>query len=110
MLEAVAKFAESMRRMRAHLDHAENLRYALQRHSWFVDAVEIYCAAVRSLATELADRDVQLTGLQPLREYLAGYVASEPLRLADRRHKRGHAGASEQSGTRVRIRAADESR
>ena len=52
---ALAKFADGMRRMRAHLDQVEKLRNAFQRHSWFVDAVEIYCAAVRSFAEELGE-------------------------------------------------------
>ena len=39
--------------MRAHLEQAEKLRNEFQRQSWFVDAVEIYCAAVRSFADEL---------------------------------------------------------
>ena len=76
VFEALAKFADGMRRMRAHLDQVENLRNAFQRHSWFVDAVEIYCAAVRSLAEELGELTVSSRGLQAVCEYLARYVAS----------------------------------
>ncbi len=72
----VAEFADGMRRMRAHLEQAEKLRSEFQRQSWFVDAVEIYCAAVRSFAEELVQCEVSSRGLQGLRDYLAEYVAS----------------------------------
>ena len=37
VLEAVGRFAEDMRTMRAHLEQAEKLYYELQRQSLFVD-------------------------------------------------------------------------
>jgi DNA mismatch repair protein MutS len=73
---AVAEFADGMRRMRAHLDQVEKLRNVYQRHSWFVDAVEIYCAAVRACAGELEQCEVSSRGLQGLRDHLTEYVAS----------------------------------
>ena len=53
VLESVTRFAETMRRMREHLAQAEKLYYPLQKQAWFLDAVEIYCEAVCSLAEEL---------------------------------------------------------
>jgi DNA mismatch repair protein MutS len=76
VFEALATFADGMRRMRAHLDQAEKLRNEFQRQSWFVDAVEIYCAAVRSYAEELVQCEVSSRGLQGLRDHLTEYVAS----------------------------------
>ena len=76
VLEAVTRFAERMGRMRVHLGQVEKLRNALQRQSWFVDAVEIYCEAVRSLAEEIAECAVRSRGLQGLCDYLTSYVAS----------------------------------
>ena len=73
---ALAKFADGMRRMRAHLDQVKKLRNEFQRHSWFVDAVEIYCAAVRSFADELAQCGVSSRGLLGVCDYLTHYVAS----------------------------------
>jgi DNA mismatch repair ATPase MutS len=73
----MTKFAQQMRRMREHLAQAEKLHYVYQKQAWFLDAVEAYCDAVRSLAEELAVRDVSSRGLDGLREYLAGYTASE---------------------------------
>ena len=77
VLEPVRRFAGSMRSMREHLVQAGKLRYQMQKQSWFLDAVEIYCEAVRSLAADLAECALGSRGLQGLRDYLAGYHASE---------------------------------
>ena len=62
VLEPVNRFAETMRRMRQHLEQMQKLHYQLQKQAWFLDAVEIYCQAVRALAEELAARDVTSRG------------------------------------------------
>ena len=77
VLEPVTRFAETMGRMRDHLAQAAKLYYPLQKQAWFLDAVEIYCEAVCSLAEELGGLDVASRGFQGLRDYLAGYAASE---------------------------------
>ena len=77
VLESVTRFAETMRRMREHLAQAEKLHYRLQKQAWFLDAVEIFCQAVCSLAEELGGLDVTSGGFQGLRDYLAGYAACE---------------------------------
>jgi DNA mismatch repair protein MutS len=77
VLEPVRRFAGSMRSMREHLVQAGKLRYQMQKQSWFLDAVEIYCEAVRSLAADLVECALGSRGLQGLRDYLAGYAASE---------------------------------
>jgi DNA mismatch repair protein MutS len=76
--EPVRRFAEAMRSMRRHLAQAGQLRYRLQKQSWFLDAVEIYCGAVRSLTDDLAEDVLSSPGLRGLRDYLARYTASEP--------------------------------
>jgi DNA mismatch repair protein MutS len=76
VLEPVKRFAGSMRSMREHLAQVEKLHYELQKQSWFLDAVEIYCEAVRSLAADLAERAPSSRGLRGLRDYLDGYAAS----------------------------------
>ena len=75
--EAIVGFAEAFRRMREHLAQVHKLHYPLQKQAWFLDTVEIYCGAVRSLAEDLAQRDVTSRGLRGLRDYLAGYAAAE---------------------------------
>jgi DNA mismatch repair protein MutS len=77
VLEAITRFAEAIVRMREHLAQARKLHYPLQKQAWLLDAVEIYCGAVRSLAADLAERDVTSRGLQGLRDYLADYADSE---------------------------------
>ena len=77
VLASIDGFAERMRRMRKHLAQVEKLHYTLQKQAWFLDAVEIYCAAVRTLAEELGERAVTSRGLDRFRTYLADYAASE---------------------------------
>ena len=77
VLESITRFAEAMGRMREHLAQVEKLHYPLQKQAWFLDAVEIYCEAVCSLAGEFGGLDVASRGFQGLRGYLAGYTASE---------------------------------
>jgi len=73
---AVDRFALSMRRMREHLSQAEKLHYELQRQSWFVDAVEIYCDAVCVLVDDLNQTELCSSGLCGLRDHLTDYLAS----------------------------------
>jgi len=77
VLESVNRFGETMREMRRHLEQAQKLHYQLQKQAWFLDAVEIYCQAVRVLAEELAGRDVTSRGFRRFRRYLAEYADSE---------------------------------
>ena len=73
-------FARNMRAMREHLAQADRLSYEYQKASWFLDAVEIYCDAVRSLAAALSLVDVKSRGFLAFRRYLATYVDSESFR------------------------------
>lgn len=77
VLGAVTRFAERMWRMREQLAQMQKLHYELQKHSWFVDAVEAYCEAVRSLAGDLAELELTSRGLRGLRDHVARYVASD---------------------------------
>ena len=77
VLESIEGFARELRRMREHLAQAEKLHYALQKQAWFLDAVEIYCDAVRSLLERLGALDVTSRGFQALREHLTSYTGSE---------------------------------
>jgi DNA mismatch repair protein MutS len=73
----VQSFAQEMRAMRGHLAQAEKLYYARQKQSWFLDAAEIYCGAVRRLAADLASAHLGSRGLLAFREYLAEYIESD---------------------------------
>jgi DNA mismatch repair ATPase MutS len=80
---AIDGFAQQMRRMREHLAQVERLRHPLQRQAWFLDAVELYGDAVRTLADELAALAVTSRGLGGFRGYLAGYAASAGFRARE---------------------------
>jgi len=77
VLDSIMRFAEKMSQMREDLAQFEKLHYERQKQAWFLDAVEIYCEAVRLLAEELFSLDVSSRGIQGLRDYLSGYAASE---------------------------------
>lgn len=76
LLGCIRSFAEEMRKMRSHLAQAKKLYYELQKQSWILDVVEIYCSAVRQLTSDLLLIDLRSRGLLGFREYLTGYVKS----------------------------------
>jgi DNA mismatch repair protein MutS len=73
----IQSFAQEMRTMRSHLAQAAKLYYERQKQSWFLDAVEIYCEALRSLAADLASAQLNSRGFQAFLDYLEGYVECE---------------------------------
>lgn len=76
--ERITSFAGAMRSMRKHLQQARELHYRYQQQRWFLDAVAIYCDAVRQLADDLERVGVRSHGLLALRDYLVQYAASGP--------------------------------
>jgi len=56
---------------------AEKLHYKLQKQRWFLDAVDIYCEAIRRLVHVLSVAGLTSRGLSAFCEYLARYAASE---------------------------------
>lgn len=76
LYECVTSFAGKMREVRGHLVRGRKLHYQEQKQAWFLDAVDIYCNAVNSLAAELAASDARSRGLLAFRDYLDAYVSS----------------------------------
>jgi DNA mismatch repair protein MutS len=76
LFEHVRSFAQQMRVMREHLAQAQKLHYKYQKHSWFLDAVEIYCEAISCLLHDLALVDLKSSGFWAFRDYLTAYEAS----------------------------------
>ena len=74
---SVGEFAARMRDMRAKLAQAGKLHYTYQKERLFLDAVDVYCGAVRSLAADLTRLDVQSDGFLACHEYLVKYTESE---------------------------------
>src|SRR5579883_100696 len=70
-------FAQQMRKMREYLALAEKLYYPSQKKRWFLDAVDLYCIAVRGLLHTLSLARLQARGLLAFRAYLEEYINSE---------------------------------
>jgi len=76
LLDAIGAFARRLRTMREQLAQAAKLHYRLQRQSWFLSAVAIYCGAVTTLVRDLTEAAPRSRGFRAFRDYLAGYAAS----------------------------------
>ena len=76
LLQHIQSFAEEMRMMRGHLAQADKLHYKYQQHAWLLDAVDIYCSAVRGLTENLTLTDLRSRGFLAFREYLTSYTES----------------------------------
>jgi len=77
LFDRVKKSVELLRQVRLHLAQLEKMQSKYQREGWFLDAVAIYCEAVRSLADDLADDSVDSPGLRAFGDFLATYTASD---------------------------------
>jgi DNA mismatch repair protein MutS len=69
-------FALAMRDVRGYLARARQLHYKEQRQAWFLDAVEVYCRSVDSLARDLWHLKLGSRGFIAFRDYLTAYAAS----------------------------------
>ena len=74
--ERVAAFAQAMREVRDRLFRARKLYYKQQQQAWFLDAVDIYCQAIKSFADDLAGLDLRSRGFLRFSDYLTGYAKS----------------------------------
>ena len=72
----IASFAQRMRSMRAHLERVRQLEYKYERQRWFLNAVAVYCEAVRRLFDDLGRVSLSAQGLCEFRDYLDRYAAS----------------------------------
>ena len=80
---AVHSFGQEMKTMRSYLAQAGELHYERQKQSWFLDAVSLYCTAVRRLRSDLERTPPCSRGLRRVREYLSSYLASPEFSLLD---------------------------
>ncbi len=74
---ALRQFSDSVREVLSHLAQAREMRVVEQRQGWSLDAVAIYCAAVRSLAASLRDARLGSAGMLGFREFLDTYAGSD---------------------------------
>lgn len=77
VLSHVRLFADAMHAMREHLVQAGKLYNGYQRDSWFLDAVEIYCRAVGTLAAGLEKAALKSRGMRAFRAHLQAYIGSK---------------------------------
>ena len=78
--QAILNFATGMQTMRHRLQHAKQLSNPLQRHGWFIYAVQTFCDTVALLRNELADVELTSPGLRDFDHYVAEYVESDTFR------------------------------
>ncbi|MEM5436942.1 MutS-related protein [Paraburkholderia diazotrophica] len=74
VLNPICQFAEQMRAMRAELAASQSMRYLWQKHAYFLDAVEKYCAASLEFARALEKGAPHSTGIAAFLDYLKTYV------------------------------------
>lgn len=80
LFDHIQSFANEMRQMRGHLAQVEKLYHRCQQQSWFLDAVEIYCVAVKGLCHHMTLIDLSSAGFIALRGFLIAYTSAEDFR------------------------------
>jgi DNA mismatch repair ATPase MutS len=80
LLEHVQTFAKSMARMREHLAQVQKIRYTYEQDAWFLEALDVYCAALTHLVKHLSTTPLTSRGFLALRSYLTTYVRSDRFR------------------------------
>jgi DNA mismatch repair protein MutS len=79
--EHFQSFAQKMVIVRRYLGLIEKLDFKNFREGWFLEAAQVYCEAVESLALDLGDADLKSPGLLALREYVSTYASSDGFKL-----------------------------
>lgn len=77
LYDAVKSFSDSMESMREHLKRSKKMYYKYQSQSYFLDAVEIYCDAVKCLYNSILKLNLTSRGFIRLKEYLNSYIKSD---------------------------------
>ena len=72
----IVSFAQKMVIMRRYLGLVEKLEFKNFREGWFLEAAQVYCEAVESLAHDLGAANLKSPGLLALREYVSNYSSS----------------------------------
>lgn len=77
LFQGIESFEEGLRRVRSHLTALGKMRSSHHRNGWHLDAVALYCDAVRAVAQQLHDAQLESRGLLSFREFLDAYSESE---------------------------------
>ena len=78
--QPIVNLVEGMRTMRRRLHQANHLSHRLQRHGWFIYAVQTFCDTVAVLRDELGRVELASRGLRDFADYVTEYVESEVFR------------------------------
>ena len=76
LLASINSFAEKMIIVRRYLGLVAKLDFRNHIEGWHLEAVLIYCNAVRSLAHDLSQADLRSRGLLAFRAFVNEYIAS----------------------------------
>jgi DNA mismatch repair protein MutS len=76
LYQRVTSFAGKMREVREHLVQAQKMYYQEQKQAWFLDGVEMYCEAIKSFVSELADTTLHSRGFLAFSDFLNDYYRS----------------------------------
>jgi len=77
-------FSANVRAARHRLAEAGKRYFKYEKERWFLDAADIYCAAILDLRRSFDEKPPSANGLQSFYQYLVGYVESEAFkRLAN---------------------------
>lgn len=76
LFKSLKSFSNQMRSVRDHLSTADKVSYKYEKDAWFLDAVEIYGAAIEKMLRDLEASNPNSRGLIEFRCYLAEYAAS----------------------------------
>jgi DNA mismatch repair protein MutS len=77
LFAGIKSFSERMHTMRGHLAAAKNWNYKFSQERWFLDAVQIYRAAVTELRRVLEHANPDSRGLRAFQNYMAEYAESD---------------------------------
>jgi DNA mismatch repair protein MutS len=77
LLQSIRLFARRTRDMREYLATSTKVHYEHQKRRWFLDAVQIYCEAIVSLAQALLPINIKSRGFSGFRKYLRNYAESD---------------------------------
>lgn len=81
LYEHVSSFAEGMRTIRDHITKFRKMFYKEQKEAWLLDAIGIYCEAVKSFVAALSNSTLRSRGFSAFRDYLSDYSGSSRFSL-----------------------------
>jgi DNA mismatch repair ATPase MutS len=81
LLEYIKAFAQKMSIVRRYLALVEKLDFKNHREGWFLEAVDVYCEAITSLAHGLTLQNVRSRGFLAFSAYVTNYASSHSFQL-----------------------------